>query len=216
MTQAEAAMLVEQLALLKMFPADPGARYALRMLLVRMCPSFEAGQWLVDRALDRFDEWPGPRELRGLLSSRFPPSDGVNAYSKKLGEDSLVSPNSKQIAGPETKALPPRQIASADRTTGAAMRVLCQTSRLKDLDLLAPATPEEIRTAPEWLLRQEGYNDSPAAPPPVQSEPIREQDRVQRIIREARAVLADPQRSSSECEIARQILRDFGVEEGHD
>jgi hypothetical protein len=82
----EAVAIRDQFTLMKFFPSDPAARAALSRLLQRMCGSFDHAQWLVDRALEVYSEWPGSSELRALYCSHFKPQDGIEV-------DSTIFPN---------------------------------------------------------------------------------------------------------------------------
>lgn len=68
-----------KLAMLRYWPADPATRGQIGLLLAKMVPSMEALDWLVDTLLNRVGEWPGPKELRGLLCWKFRPADGIDA-----------------------------------------------------------------------------------------------------------------------------------------
>lgn len=76
---------VEDLAMCEFFPSDPAVRAAIMRLLAKMCPSREALIWLVSTYTNRIGKWHGPAELRGVLCTRFRPSDGVEAYSALPG-----------------------------------------------------------------------------------------------------------------------------------
>lgn len=160
MNEAEATAITEQLSILKFFPSDPGARVAIMRMLQRLCKSYEQAQWLVDRAVDIFSEWPGPREIRALYCQKFPPSDGVSAYSNLYpdGFPQLREAGRKEIAGPEMLALPEGHIASADPQADAAVRIAMELMKLKARPVFSdPVTPKEISEAPHWLRKLEGY-----------------------------------------------------------
>ena len=77
----EIAKAVEDFGCLRYFPNEPGAREAVMELLERMVESPEALRWLVRTMIDEVGEWQGPMELRGVYCTRFPPADGVEAWS---------------------------------------------------------------------------------------------------------------------------------------
>lgn len=81
MTVAAAESCIGSLALLKFFPSDDGARTALIRMLMEMCGSTEQAAWLGERMIELHTEWPGPRELRCVYCSRFPPKDGKDVAS---------------------------------------------------------------------------------------------------------------------------------------
>lgn len=76
---------IDELALLRYFPADENTRAALASLIVRMVPHREALRWLVRAMVDRVGEWKGPTELRGVLCWRYRPADGISADSTCAG-----------------------------------------------------------------------------------------------------------------------------------
>jgi len=71
------AAAVECFGLLKYFPSGEGERLLVMRILERMVPTVEALNWLANRLLNEVGEWPGPKELRGLLCVRYTPLDGV-------------------------------------------------------------------------------------------------------------------------------------------
>jgi hypothetical protein len=75
-------MAVARLAMCKdsFWAADPVQKSAVMMLLAKMCPSPEALYWLVDEVCDKVGTWPGPKELRGILCTKYDPADGVDAW----------------------------------------------------------------------------------------------------------------------------------------
>lgn len=77
-----AARSIGKLSLLKFFPSDPDARTALVEMACAMVETDEEIEWLCRRALQIFNEWPGPNELRALYCSRYPAQDGVSANSE--------------------------------------------------------------------------------------------------------------------------------------
>ena len=62
---------------MRYFPSDPNARGALMEFLVLICPHKESLEWLVSELVNKIGEWPGAAELRGLLSTRYMPADGM-------------------------------------------------------------------------------------------------------------------------------------------
>lgn len=82
-----AAETLGKLSLMKFFPSDQNAQAALVEMVCGFAQDNEKIEWLVRRALAIFNEWPGPRELRALYCSRWPPSDGQEAYSTLFPAD---------------------------------------------------------------------------------------------------------------------------------
>ena len=76
---------VRKLTILKFFPGDHIAQGELAKLLQRMVAKQEHVDWLVLMLIDHVGEWPGPKELRGLLCSRFKPLDGIEEYTSIAG-----------------------------------------------------------------------------------------------------------------------------------
>jgi hypothetical protein len=72
---------VDELSLLKFFPADPAARRAIMRLLSRLIEPGRLDQltWLVQTMIDRVGTWNGPVELRGVYATRYKPADGIEA-----------------------------------------------------------------------------------------------------------------------------------------
>jgi hypothetical protein len=67
------------------FPREEATQAAIMRLLAQMCPSREALLWLVSTYVNRIGKWHGPAELRGVLATRYRPSDGIEAYSSLPG-----------------------------------------------------------------------------------------------------------------------------------
>lgn len=111
LSDAEALVIIEELSLLKFFPSAPGARMALMSLLQRMCADAGSAQWMAERAIDIFTEWPGPAELRALYTSRYKPVDGLEGHSintqiyPELGEQEPKLLASSEAAAIEGKPI---------------------------------------------------------------------------------------------------------------
>jgi hypothetical protein len=151
--------LLGRLAMLKYFPAGNDAvMEGLLCLVGDMCADESQVEWLVRRMTSGiYSEWPGPAEMRACFCSRFPPKDGVNAYSTVYLDGLPPSKESRLgIAGARLKGLPAGHTVSADQGVEDAVHIACQTKALTQ-NLGGPATEEEIRTAPEWLKRLEGF-----------------------------------------------------------
>lgn len=74
--------ILSGLRLLKYFPSDECAMAALVRQVGEMCQSEEQVDWLVNRMLKLYLEWPGMQEMRACYCSRHRPKDGINAYSQ--------------------------------------------------------------------------------------------------------------------------------------
>lgn len=72
-----------RLSLLKFLPTAPDFRESLMELLEQMVPTVADLDWLVDAMVNRVGEWNGPAELRGVLTQRCTPLDGIEAFCVK-------------------------------------------------------------------------------------------------------------------------------------
>jgi hypothetical protein len=102
---------VTELAQLKYFPSDDGAREGIMRLLLRLVEFGRADQltWLVRVMVDRVGVCNGPVELRGVFCTRFKPADGIEA---DCSETAAFSPAAmevraavQQLPAPEARAL---------------------------------------------------------------------------------------------------------------
>ena len=105
---------LDQLAMLRFFPSDPGTRSEIARLIGKLCATDQQVSWLAGRVIDLYDEWPGPHELRAVMSSKFKPADGIDADSKhpRYIEDGIPSER-PQLSAPvvtliEGEALKPQ------------------------------------------------------------------------------------------------------------
>lgn len=156
--------LVAQFGTMRFFPTEPAMRLALVETMGEMCETEDQVRWLVKRVRTLYSEWPGEREMRACFCSRFKSKDGISADSTVF-IDGLPSENlnrNLEIEGPKMKALPAGRIVTADKTLDARVAALAaHVNSLTGSANAAPATPEEIAAAPEWLRRIEGYEDPP-------------------------------------------------------
>jgi hypothetical protein len=108
---------VRDMAILRYFPADEGARLSIMRLLLRIVPFGAADQlgWLTQTLIDRVGEWYGPVEIRAVFCTRYAPADGIEA-------DCVHSPGFR-AEEMETKAKAPLLDAGEQR------------ERLKQLDI---------------------------------------------------------------------------------
>ncbi len=152
------------LRLLPFFPSDEHAMLALVRMVGAMAKSEDQVQWLVNRMTSGlYAQWPGPQEMRACFCSKFPPKDGINAYSSVyLDGIPAERTTGRQIAGPahlqiEAGAAFASGAVSADERLADAVNIAVKTMDLKSEAISGPATKEEIAAAPEWLRRLEGY-----------------------------------------------------------
>ncbi len=66
---------------MRFFPSDPDARFGIAEDIAAMCGSKEQVEWLVGRLPKLYSDWPGTREARAVLCSKFPPADGIDGNS---------------------------------------------------------------------------------------------------------------------------------------
>lgn len=66
-----------RLSLLKYQTGQAIAQAALMEFLALICPHREALEWLVSELVNKVGEWPGPADVRGLLSVKYMPADGL-------------------------------------------------------------------------------------------------------------------------------------------
>lgn len=76
---------VGRLGMMKYFRADPIAQGEMARWLQKMVEREDQLEWLVATLIDHVGEWPGPKEVRGLLCSRFKPADGIEENTSIAG-----------------------------------------------------------------------------------------------------------------------------------
>lgn len=79
LTEAEVKSYAARLTLLKYFPADPIARAMVVDFMAKLTGQKDRLEWLIAALVNHVGEWPGPKEVRGILCSRYKPADGVEA-----------------------------------------------------------------------------------------------------------------------------------------
>jgi hypothetical protein len=62
--------------MLNYFPGERDARTAIMRIIDAMATTTEQVDWLAAEMVTRFNEWPGPQNLRALFCTRFKPADG--------------------------------------------------------------------------------------------------------------------------------------------
>ncbi len=102
---------VRFMASMKFFPAADGDRAGIIELLGEMCHDDEEVEWLARRMRNQYNEWPGPLELRAMLSAKRKPKDGIEAGSSVYPEG---IPSEHEAQPHKLLPLPPGAIASAD------------------------------------------------------------------------------------------------------
>ena len=115
------ADLLSGLTLIRFCPADDGARLELAKMVAKMATSEDQVEWLVQRAISLYAEWPGAREIRACFCSKFRPADGLSVGSTVYADG---IPSERRIEAPAVPALPPGHAASADRQLDDGIRKL--------------------------------------------------------------------------------------------
>ncbi len=153
--------MLNELRVLPFFPNDEYTILALVRLVGAMAKTEDQVAWLVARMTSGiYRKWPGPLEMRACFCGKYPPKDGINAYSE-VYPDGIPSERDHRLAigSAEMKALPLGDEVSgfADKRAEAALGIAAGIMDLKSQSLRGRATKEEIAAAPEWLRRLEGY-----------------------------------------------------------
>ena len=155
---------LKELAMLKYFPANnPSVLVALSRLVGEMCRNESEVEWLVNRMTSGlYTEWPGPKEMRACFCSKFPPKDGINAYSE-VYLDGIPSERERNLLGAPNLRLLGEGSCEMAQNSGMAVESAAVTiaveviEEIRNRRFCEPATEEEISSAPEWLRRLEGY-----------------------------------------------------------
>lgn len=159
MNPREITELVLELKALRYFPTDDHAVLAVVRLCGQMCHNASEVQWLISRMTNGlYSEWPGLAEMRACFCSRFPPKDGLNAYSTVYldGIPSLQA-NLPQIGASAAKSISGEIRSPRLGGEAVAVSIATQVQEAKDATWSGPATAAEIASAPEWLRRDWGF-----------------------------------------------------------
>lgn len=159
---------IAELSLMKYFPQDALARAALVRIICEMTENDAQIDWLVKRVLSLYNEWPGPQVVRAVFCRRFKPADGIEAHVpldesrrwEAIAEPEAALRHALHVSGMllrEAPALPAGQAGADPSVMKEKMEILMEIQRVKEKSWDAPATAEEIATAPDWLKRLEGY-----------------------------------------------------------
>lgn len=166
-----AARQCMKLYALRFFPEKPEAFAVIVKLVSEMAISHDQIEWLMDRmmACGIFDEWPGPGELRAAFCWRFKPRDGIERRSRIVEswpEDRPVVLSDGRILEAAAKAPAPLMLPEPeDRKASGAPQIqaafdamsTAKSAQKKSVSWDDPVTEEEIRNAPRWLRKLEGY-----------------------------------------------------------
>lgn len=111
--QNAALNAVAAFGMLRFFPSDEITRATLAELIERMANKPHEIQWLVQKVLANYDEWPGPQHLRAIFCTRYRPADGI--------ERDLME-------GPVYHEIMRRAEEPPELPTAAAMKLLAEAS----------------------------------------------------------------------------------------
>lgn len=126
LSKADLDAAISQLSMCARFPSDEGARAAIQLLLAHICPSCEALDWLVGEFVNRIGEWKGPVELRGVLCTRYPPVDGIEATCSIAG----YRPEDAEARNYDRH----QQLKAGGWMDGQELKKLCESERLRLLE----------------------------------------------------------------------------------
>jgi hypothetical protein len=119
--------VTNELSILRFFPSGGQARAAISELLMQFCSTDAQARWLVRRVWALYSEWPGPRELRAVFCSKFPPADGIEADSTDARFLETGIPSERPLLESES----PKQLISVDPKMRALVVTTANRKRLK-------------------------------------------------------------------------------------
>jgi len=102
-TKEQAGIAVSRMAVIKYFPSEDMARAELARMLIRMVDTGEQLEWLVRSVVENCEEYPGPKEIRGIFCTRYKPLDGVEVWSAIPGFTAADSEQAHAIKAAELK-----------------------------------------------------------------------------------------------------------------
>lgn len=156
--------ILQALRMLPYFPADEFVMNALVKLVGDMCQTEDRVQWLVNRMTSGiYDRWPGPHEMRAVYCFRYPPKDGVSAFSTVYPDGLPKDPTApRRIEAPQHLELPPGAVVSADKTLDAAVVAAADVVKMPTVrgeaadrfsrilkEIVTPPQDRPMRPAPE-------------------------------------------------------------------
>ena len=140
-----AAEAVGRLAILRFFPSDPNAQAAIVQILCEMARSNEQIDWLVNRMIAIYNEWPGPREMRACFCCRFRPKDGQNACSEVYLDGSWpvdpTAPPRPELMAPAGQKRIAGETISEDPQLQRAISTLARAKSMDRATRRKPAPP---------------------------------------------------------------------------
>lgn len=156
--------MILELAALKFFPTEPAAHVALARMCGRMVDSEDLVRRAIDKMLQNYNEWPGPREFRAVFCSIVRPLDGIEAFSNILPEEPL-KPRLRITQGEK----PTVDQAEIDATLASLAKSLTMDlhkrlgpGRLRELPVnknFVPVTAADIETERQRLLTERAQKE---------------------------------------------------------
>lgn len=190
--------LAVQLTLIPECPQSLKALEALADELNRICRDYDEAKAIVTEACDRWDRWRGVRGLIELMESKrpeIPPSNQAKDYGPR------PKPDCEQCADWGYFTAPSGSTEWCDCAAGRETR-----ERF-------PALVEGLNRKQIKPSMQQARADRVAITQADIDRAFAErQDRTEQLVSESRATLADPEASRDRKEIAREILRRYGVQ----
>ena len=115
---------------LKYFPSDTEARFGIAAALAKMVATESQLRWLVEVAPTLYTDWPGVKEIRGLLCMKFKPADGIEVatevYPDGLTVEELNPGSPKRIAAPAVRQIPGATEPASDDPEIAGSVAACE------------------------------------------------------------------------------------------
>jgi hypothetical protein len=138
------ADLLAGFTMIRFFPADTGGRLELAKMVAAMATDETQVEWLVQRSISLYAEWPGAREIRACFCSKFRPADGLSVGST-VYLDGI--PSERLIEAAPRLMLPPGHVATIDPAYDQSIRALAIS---KDLNRVPRPAPAEVPTNPDF------------------------------------------------------------------
>lgn len=126
---ARAMKTIAKLTALKFFPTDPTGQKAVVEIAAKMATTNEQIDWVVAQMLVWYNEWPGPKEMRGVFCQRWKPADGGPNISVSQVFEGGIFPGCQAASGAGVPAI----------SKAEAVRLLAMAA--EPLPEVAAATP---------------------------------------------------------------------------
>lgn len=124
---AQAAKAVAKLTALKFFPADKEGRTAIVQAICEMATSNAQIDWVVEQMLNWYNEWPGPREMRGVFCQRWKPATGPNVNASQVLPGGLFP--GCQATAPAVPAIPQAEARKLLQAAAVPVSILPATKK---------------------------------------------------------------------------------------